>query len=69
MVPSRTTEQLGIEPDQKLQRFHLRILADDPQLSIQDWLPWADGIKASESKIPSGLRRPLDDYRPMPRGS
>jgi DNA-binding SARP family transcriptional activator len=52
-------EQLGIEPDQKLQRFHLRILADDLQLSFQDWLPWADGLEPSESKMPNGQRRPL----------
>lgn len=44
-------EQLGIEPDQKVQRLHLRILADDPRLAIQGWLPWADGIEPSESKI------------------
>jgi DNA-binding SARP family transcriptional activator len=44
-------EQLGIEPDQKLQSLHLRILADDPQLAVQGWLPWADGIESIESKM------------------
>lgn len=58
-------EQLGIEPDQKLQRLHLCILADDPQLAIQGWLPWANGTEPSESRKANGMRRPPDDYQSM----
>jgi DNA-binding SARP family transcriptional activator len=45
-------EQLGIEPDQKLQRLHLSILADDPHLGTQVWLPWADGIACRVADLP-----------------